>query len=118
MAALGTSPHPVEPEPLRTSRYEHLAEIFGLTAQKQLTCGCHVKFDDTRLLIVGDHVTAFLLHPLWSGHVHESRIMALECDCHGGGRAVSMLRYDQVCLACSGRFSLISVFAVQKYYNV
>ena len=62
MAALGTSPHPVEPEPLRTSRYEHLAEIFGLTAHKQLTCSCHVKFDDTRLLIVGDHVTAFL-HP-------------------------------------------------------
>ncbi|HEY7432872.1 MAG TPA: hypothetical protein VH641_19295, partial [Streptosporangiaceae bacterium] len=39
VAALGTSPLPVEPEPLRTSRYERLAEIFGLTAHEQLTCG-------------------------------------------------------------------------------
>jgi len=42
VAALGTSPLPVEPEPLRTSRYERLAEMFGLTAHEQLTCGCHV----------------------------------------------------------------------------
>jgi glutamate---cysteine ligase / carboxylate-amine ligase len=42
VAALGTSPLPVEPEPLRTSRYERLAEVFGLTAHEQLTCGCHV----------------------------------------------------------------------------
>ena len=42
MAALGTSPVPVEPRPVRTSRYERMAEAFGLTAQEQLTCGCHV----------------------------------------------------------------------------
>jgi carboxylate-amine ligase len=42
VAALGTSPLPVDPEPLRTSRYERLAEVFGLTAHEQLTCGCHV----------------------------------------------------------------------------
>ena len=42
VAALGTSPLPVEPQPLRTSRYERMAELFGLTAHEQLTCGCHV----------------------------------------------------------------------------
>ena len=42
VAALGTSPAPVQPEPVRTSRYERMAEDFGLTAHEQLTCGCHV----------------------------------------------------------------------------
>jgi glutamate---cysteine ligase / carboxylate-amine ligase len=42
VAALATFPVPVEPSPLRTSRYEQMAEDFGLTAQEQLTCGCHV----------------------------------------------------------------------------
>ncbi len=42
VAALGTYPLPVEPKPLRTSRYERMAELFGLTAHEQLTCGCHV----------------------------------------------------------------------------
>ncbi len=42
MAALGTSPGPVEPELVRTSLYERMAEAFGLTAHEQLTCGCHV----------------------------------------------------------------------------
>ena len=42
VAALGTSPVRVEPEPVRTSRYERMAEDFGLTAHEQLTCGCHV----------------------------------------------------------------------------
>jgi len=42
VAALGTSPLPVEPEPLRTSRYERMAGEFGLTAHEQLTCGCHI----------------------------------------------------------------------------
>ena len=42
VAALGTSPVPVQPEPMRTSRYERMAEDFGLTAHEQLTCGCHV----------------------------------------------------------------------------
>ncbi len=41
-AALGTSPVPVEPRPVRTSRYERMAEAFGLTAHEQLTCGCPV----------------------------------------------------------------------------
>ena len=42
MAALATFPLPVDPQPLRTSRYERMAELFGMTAHEQLTCGCHV----------------------------------------------------------------------------
>jgi carboxylate-amine ligase len=42
VAALATFPLPVDPQPLRTSRYERMAELFGLTAHEQLTCGCHV----------------------------------------------------------------------------
>ena len=42
VAALGTSPVPVEPEPVGKPRYQRMAEAFGLTAQEQLTCGCHV----------------------------------------------------------------------------
>jgi carboxylate-amine ligase len=42
VVALGTHPLPVEPQPLRTSRYERMAALFGLTAHEQLTCGCHV----------------------------------------------------------------------------
>jgi carboxylate-amine ligase len=42
VVALGTSPLAVEPQPLSTSRYERMAERFGLTAHEQLTCGCHV----------------------------------------------------------------------------
>jgi carboxylate-amine ligase len=42
IAALGTSPVPVEPETVGQPRYQRMAEAFGLTAQEQLTCGCHV----------------------------------------------------------------------------
>jgi glutamate---cysteine ligase / carboxylate-amine ligase len=42
VAALATSPVPVEPEVVGTSRYRRMAEVFGLTAHEQLTCGCHV----------------------------------------------------------------------------
>jgi glutamate---cysteine ligase / carboxylate-amine ligase len=42
VAALGTSPVPVDPRPVRTRRYQRMAEDFGLTAHEQLTCGCHV----------------------------------------------------------------------------
>ncbi|MGW5849082.1 glutamate--cysteine ligase [Streptomyces sp. NPDC055254] len=41
-AALGTSPLPVQPSLSPGKRYEWVAEQFGLTAQEQLTCGCHV----------------------------------------------------------------------------
>ncbi len=42
VAALGTSPVPVEPQVVANSRYQKMAETFGLTAHEQLTCGCHV----------------------------------------------------------------------------
>ena len=42
VAALGTSPVAVHPEVVPTSRYQAMAKAFGLTAQEQLTCGCHV----------------------------------------------------------------------------
>jgi YbdK family carboxylate-amine ligase len=42
VAALATSPVPVEPEVTGKGRYQKMASAFGLTAQEQLTCGCHV----------------------------------------------------------------------------
>jgi carboxylate-amine ligase len=42
VAAVGTAPMAVEPSLTLTSRYRRMAEAFGLTAQEQLTCGCHV----------------------------------------------------------------------------
>jgi carboxylate-amine ligase len=42
VAALGTSPVPVEPQLVRKGRYLQMAHAFGLTAYEQLTCGCHV----------------------------------------------------------------------------
>jgi carboxylate-amine ligase len=40
--ASGTSPLPVVPRLVHTTRYEQMAERFGLTTTEQLTCGCHV----------------------------------------------------------------------------
>ncbi|WP_327308436.1 glutamate--cysteine ligase [Streptomyces sp. NBC_01298] len=42
VAALGTSPLPVQPSLSAGKRYEWVGEQFGLTAQEQLTCGCHI----------------------------------------------------------------------------
>ena len=42
VAALGTSPAPVLPQMVREGRYLRMARAFGLIAQEQLTCGCHV----------------------------------------------------------------------------
>ncbi|CAM5335964.1 glutamate--cysteine ligase [Streptomyces atroolivaceus] len=42
VAALATSPMPVSPSIGGDERYRWLAQRFGLTAQEQLTCGCHV----------------------------------------------------------------------------
>jgi carboxylate-amine ligase len=42
VAALGTSPAPVLPQLVREGRYLRMACAFGITAQEQLTCGCHV----------------------------------------------------------------------------
>jgi carboxylate-amine ligase len=42
LAAVGTSPVPVHPTLTPSARYRQMAEDFGMTAQEQLTCGCHV----------------------------------------------------------------------------
>nr|MDQ3579198.1 glutamate--cysteine ligase [Actinomycetota bacterium] len=42
VAALATSPTPVSPEITRDDRYQRMLDAFGLTAQQQLTCGCHI----------------------------------------------------------------------------
>lgn len=42
IVASGTSPLPVVPQLVHTTRYERMAERFGLTTSEQLTCGCHV----------------------------------------------------------------------------
>jgi len=42
VVALGTSPLPANPETTPEPRYRRMVEEFGLTAQQQLTCGCHV----------------------------------------------------------------------------
>jgi carboxylate-amine ligase len=42
VAALATSPVPVEPIPTEGDRYARMLDAFGLTAQEMLTCGCHV----------------------------------------------------------------------------
>lgn len=42
VAAVATSPMAVEPSLTLKSRYRRMADEFGLTAQEQLTCGCHV----------------------------------------------------------------------------
>ena len=42
VAALATSPVAVEPTITDKQRYQEIADVFGLTAQEELTCGCHV----------------------------------------------------------------------------
>lgn len=44
--------------------------------------------------------------------------MTLECNCNGGSRAIPVLGYNQICLASSRRFSLISIFTMQKNYYI
>jgi carboxylate-amine ligase len=42
VAALATSPLPIEPTVSLDERYVRMAELYAMTAQEQLTCGCHV----------------------------------------------------------------------------
>ena len=42
VAALATSPLSVSPSTTPSDRYLRMAEMYALTAQEQLTCGCHV----------------------------------------------------------------------------
>jgi carboxylate-amine ligase len=42
VAALATSPLPVQPSVTLDERYVKMTELYAMTAQEQLTCGCHV----------------------------------------------------------------------------
>jgi glutamate---cysteine ligase / carboxylate-amine ligase len=42
VAALATSPLAVQPVPTGGERYDRMLDEFGLTAEEQLACGCHV----------------------------------------------------------------------------
>jgi carboxylate-amine ligase len=42
IAALATSPLPVDPTPTEDPRYLRMMSEYGASAQEQLTCGCHV----------------------------------------------------------------------------
>ena len=42
VAALATSPLAVQPVPTGGERYDRMLDEFGLTAEEQLVCGCHV----------------------------------------------------------------------------
>jgi carboxylate-amine ligase len=42
VAALATSPLPVHPSTTSSARYQRMVDEFGLIAEEQLTCGCHV----------------------------------------------------------------------------
>lgn len=42
VAALATSPLPARPNPTPSERYQRMAERFGVLADEQLTCGCHI----------------------------------------------------------------------------
>ena len=78
IAALGTSPLPVDPSLTPSRRYERMAERFGLTVKEQLTCGCHVHVavdsDDEGVAVV-DRVRPWLApllavsanSPFWQG---------------------------------------------------
>ena len=79
VAALGTSPVPVDTRPVRTTRYKHMAELYGLTAHEQLTCGCHVHVSVTSPeegVAVLDRIRPWLPpllalsanSPFWHGH--------------------------------------------------
>jgi glutamate---cysteine ligase / carboxylate-amine ligase len=63
VAALATSPVPVEPVPTPGARYQQMLETFGLTAMEQLTCGCHVHVsveDDEEGVAVLDRIRVWL----------------------------------------------------------
>ncbi|MDP3889640.1 MAG: glutamate--cysteine ligase [Nocardioides sp.] len=78
LVATGTSPLPVEPTMVHHPRFEKMAERFGLTANEQLTCGCHVHVaveSDHEAVGVLDRIREWLPailalsanSPLWQG---------------------------------------------------
>ncbi|KRV49764.1 carboxylate--amine ligase [Wenjunlia vitaminophila] len=78
VAALATSPLPVDPSVSPMARYRRICEEYGLTAQEQLTCGCHVHVgveSDEEGVAVLDRVRPWLAplialsgnSPFWQG---------------------------------------------------
>ncbi len=78
VAALATSPLPISPRLTPEGRYRRMAREFGLTAQEQLTCGCHVHVaveSDEEGVAVLDRIRPWLApllalstnSPLWQG---------------------------------------------------
>ncbi|WP_418960871.1 glutamate--cysteine ligase [Streptomyces tritici] len=78
VAALATSPLPVEPSRSLGRRYRWMAEQFALTTEEQLTCGCHVHVSvesDEEGVAVLDRIRPWLAlliaisgnSPFWSG---------------------------------------------------
>jgi carboxylate-amine ligase len=78
IAALATSPLPVHPSITSTPRYQRMVDEFGLTAEQQLTCGCHVHVEvesDAEAVAVLDRIRGWLPclralstnSPFWQG---------------------------------------------------
>jgi carboxylate-amine ligase len=78
VAALASSPVPVQPVPTSGQRYQEMVQTFGLTAVEVLTCGCHVHVavgDDEEGVAVLDRIRGWLPvltaltanSPFWSG---------------------------------------------------
>lgn len=79
VAALGTSPLPSDPHPVRLRRFAAMVEEYGLTAREQLTCGCHIHVSvesDEEAVAVLDRMRNWLPvlvalsanSPFWHGH--------------------------------------------------
>ncbi|MGY1857310.1 glutamate--cysteine ligase [Modestobacter sp. SYSU DS0290] len=78
VAALATSPVPVQPVATPGRRYARMVEAFGVTAEEVLTCGCHVHVsvdDDEEGVAVLDRIRVWLPvltaltsnSPFWGG---------------------------------------------------
>jgi carboxylate-amine ligase len=78
VAALGTSPVPVDPELVPKDRYQKMADEYGLTLHEMLTCGCHVHVEissDEEGVAVLDRIQPWLVpllalsanSPFWQG---------------------------------------------------
>ncbi|HEX4251250.1 MAG TPA: glutamate--cysteine ligase [Pseudonocardia sp.] len=78
IAAIGTSPLPVQAELTPSPRYWRMVRRFGMTVSEQLTCGCHVHVgveDDEERVAVLDRIRPWLApllalsgnSPFWQG---------------------------------------------------
>jgi carboxylate-amine ligase len=63
VAALATSPLAVDPSITSSPRYQRMVEEFGLIAEEQLTCGCHIHVQiesEAEGVAVLDHIRGWL----------------------------------------------------------